>query len=213
MKQRTQGRLAGLALGIAAWSAQAQTELPQVNVVGPKWEARHGGYVISSNFNVDPKMSAVIYPAEPFQPDDIFDFRTVKMSDEDYFVLQECSSADCSQAHVLQVWTRNGALNLTSREPNRFRIPHEGKIFMWMQHFPMAGWPEGGRIFAGFDPSSPPLVLNPQGTPEQLHSCDVKAAQDKGPVKVTSSEHDGTQLKLSFETGSVVFIQRMHAAE
>jgi hypothetical protein len=56
-------------------------------------------------------------------------------------------------------------------------------------------------------------VLNPQGTPEQLHSCDVKAAQDKGPVKVTSSEHDGTQLKLSFETGSVVFIQRMHAAE
>jgi len=58
---------------------------------------------------------------------------------------------------------------------------------------------------------SPPLVLNPVGTPEQFHACDVAAAQAKGPVKVISNEHDGSQLKLRFESGATVFIQRLRA--
>ncbi|MFT3792632.1 MAG: hypothetical protein QM741_16550 [Rudaea sp.] len=215
----------GVLFGAAIGTALAQTPpasepkspqatLPDVKVVGPKWETRRGGYVISSDFNVDPKMSAVIFPAEPFQKGDIFDFRTVRMSDDEYFVLQECASADCTQAHVLQVWTRNGALGLTSRDPNRFWIPHEGKMFMFMQRFPMSGGGmEGGSTFSGYEPSSPPLVLNPTGTPDQFRVCDVKAAQEKGPVKVVESSHDGSQMKLSFEGGASVFIQRMRAAE
>lgn len=236
MKQRARGIgiSAGVLLGIAAGTTAAQTApvsepkppeatLPEVKVIGPKWETRRGGYVISSDFNVDPKMSAVIFPAEPFQPGDIFDFRTVRMSDDEYFVLQECASADCTEGHIMQVWTKNGALGLTSRDPNRFRIPHEGKIFMFMQRFPMSGAggpenpltgaPDHGSTFTGYEPYSPPLVLNPTGTPAQFRSCDVKAAQEKGPLKVIASEHDGSQMKLRFESGSTVFIQRMHAAE
>lgn len=34
-------------------------------------------------------MSAVIFPAEPFRKDDIFDFRAVHVGDDEYFVLQE----------------------------------------------------------------------------------------------------------------------------
>jgi hypothetical protein len=49
--------------------------------------------------------------------------------------------------------------------------------------------------------------------PAQFRSCDVKAAQEKGPLKVVACEHDGAQIKLRFEAGSTVFIQRMHAAE
>ena len=203
---------AGLLLSLATGVKSAETTLPQVDVVGPKWETRRGGYVISSDFKVDPKMSAVIFPAEPFQQGDIFDFRTLNMSDDEYFVLQECASADCAQGHVLQVWTKNAVLDReTGREPNRFRIPHEGKIFMFMQRFPMSGSRE--RTFSGYEPYSPPLVLKPLGTPEQFHLCDVKAAQEMGPVKVIASEHDGSQMKLRFETGATVFIQRMHAAE
>jgi hypothetical protein len=69
--------------GQAQAQAQAETTLPEVKVTGPKWETHHGGYVISSNFNIDPKMSAVIFPAEPFQKGDIFDFRTMRMDDDD----------------------------------------------------------------------------------------------------------------------------------
>lgn len=198
-----------LCVGMPTAPVLAQTVLPDVDVRAPKWETRHGGYIVSSNFTVDPKMSAVVFPAEPFQAGDILDFRTVSMSDDEYFVLQECSAADCTQGQVLRVWTKDGALD-TLREPNRVRIAHEGKIFMWLQRFPMSG--SRDRTFAGYKRFSPPLVLEPLGTPEQYHACDVKAAQERGPVKVVSSEHDGSQFKLHFETGTTIFIQRMHAA-
>jgi len=190
-------------------AALGQTVLPDVDVRAPRWETRRGGYIVSSNFEVDPKMSAVIYPAEPFEPGDIFDFRTVRMSDDEYFVLQECSAADCTQGHVLRVWSKEGALD-TVHDANRVWIPHAGKFFMWLQRFPMSGSRE--RTFAGYKPFSPPLVLEPLGSPEQYRACDVKAAQARGPVKVVSSEHDGTQLKLRFESGATVFIQRMRAS-
>jgi len=83
-------------------SSVAQTTLPDVNVTVPKWEERHGGYVISSNFEVDTHMSAVIYPAEPFQTDDILSVRLTQLKDDEYFVLQECISTDCAQAHILR---------------------------------------------------------------------------------------------------------------
>lgn len=192
----------------AAQEASAQTMLPKIDVSAPKWESRHGGYLISSNFQIDPRLSAVVYPAEAFQKDDILDVRTSHMHDDEYFVLQECSSADCTQGHMLRVWRRSGAIG-TIQDPFRVSIPHEGKFFMWMQRFPMAG----GGAFSGYEASSPPLVLNPLGTPEQFDLCDVKAAQARGPIRVASSEHDGAQLALHFETGSTVFIQRMHAAD
>jgi len=199
-----------IAFSIFATCAVAQTVLPKVDVTATKWETRRGGYTISSNFVVDPKMSAVIYPAEPFVKGDIFDFRTVRMADDEYFVLQECVSSDCTQGHILQVWTRNGPLGQSGHAANQFWIPHDGKMFMWMQRFPMSvAGSESGSTFSGYEQMSPPLVLNPLGTPEQFHACDVPAAQAKGPVRVISDEHDGSQLKLRFEGGSTVFIQRM----
>lgn len=87
-----------LMLALMVAPAVAQTVLPGVYVTAPKWEERHGGYLISSNFEVDPHMSAVIYPAEPFQKDDILGVRLTQMKEDEYFVLQECISLDCTQA-------------------------------------------------------------------------------------------------------------------
>jgi hypothetical protein len=196
-------------LAILPLTIAAQTTLPDVNVTAPKWEERHGGYVISSNFEVDTHMSAVIYPAEPFQTDDILSVRLTQLKDDEYFVLQECVSVDCTQAHILRVWNAYGALGFTVTQPDRVRIPHEGKFFMWMQRFPMPG---GLPAFNGYEPLSPPLVLNPTGTAEQFQALDVKAAQERGPVKVVSSTHDGSSFALRFEGGTSVLIQRMHAA-
>ena len=186
-------------LAILPLAIAAQTTLPDVNVTAPKWEERHGGYIISSNFEVDTHMSAVIYPAEPFQTDDILSVRLTQLKDDEYFV----------QAHILRVWNAYGALGFTVQQPDRVRIPHEGKFFMWMQRFPMPG---GLPAFNGYQPLSPPLVLNPTGTAEQFQALDVKAAQERGPVKVVSSTHDGSSFALRFEGGTSVLIQRMHAA-
>jgi len=198
-------------LGSSSSWLRAQTTLPDVNVTAPKWEERHGGYIISSNFTVDARMSAVIYPLEPFQKDDILSVRTTQMKDDEYFVLQECASADCTQAKILRVWNVYGALDVTTQREDRVWIPHEGKFFMFMQRFPMSGFNSGP--FTGYEAYSPPLVLNPTGTPEQFRAVDVKAAQEHGPVKVVSSTHDGSSFVLRFDSGTSVLIQRMHAAE
>jgi hypothetical protein len=208
--QRQMARItSAMILGLLPLGLAAQTTLPGVNVTAPKWEERHGGYVISSNFEVDTHMSAVIYPAEPFQTDDILSVRLTQLKDDEYFVLQECVSTDCTQAHILRVWNAYGALGFTVTQPDRVRIPHEGKFSMWMQRFPMPG---GLPAFNGYEPLSPPLVLNPTGTAEQFQALDVKAAQERGPVKVVSSTHDGSSFALRFEGGTSVLIQRMHAA-
>ena len=192
-------------------SIAAQTTLPDIIVQAPKWEARHGGYLRSSNFNVDQHMSAVVYPAEPFQKGDILSVRLTQMKDDEYFVLQECVSSDCAQAHIVRAWNVFGALGVTAHQQDRVWIPHDGKFFMWMQRFPMSGSRTGP--FTGYEPLSPPMVLNPTGTSEQFHATDVKAAQERGPVKVVSSAHEGMSFALRFEGGTAVLIQRMHAVE
>jgi hypothetical protein len=65
---------------VVGGDATAQTVLPRVDVRAPKWEERHGRYIISSNFEVDPRMSAVVYPAEPLQKDDIVNVKLMHMS-------------------------------------------------------------------------------------------------------------------------------------
>lgn len=198
----------GIGLLMAAGTpAFAQTTLPKVDVTAP-YTQLHGGYVVSSNFALDPDMSAVIYPKEPLQKDDIVWVKTQNMKDDEYFVLQECSSADCTMGHILSVWTKNGAIGTTFRGPNRIFIPHEGKFFMWMQRFTFSG---SMPAFSGFEPFSPPLVLNPTGSAEQFQAIDVQAQQEKGPEKVTSVDHDGMDFVIHYESGTALLVQRMHA--
>jgi len=98
MQSHIKCKLIMAVLGFLPLSAVTQTVLPGVNVTAPRWEERHGGYLISSNFEVDSHMSAVVYPAEPFQKDDILGVRLTQMKEDEYFVLQECISLDCTQA-------------------------------------------------------------------------------------------------------------------
>ena len=203
-------RFALLFTGLAA-HAGAQTLLPGVDVRAPRWEERHGGYLISGNFDVDPKMAAVVYPAEPLQKDDVLSVRLTQLKDDEYFILQECVSGDCVQARIVRAWNRYGPLGATARHADdRLFIAHEGKYFMWLQRISMSG---GLGPFTGYETFGPPLVFKPTGTAEQFHAADVDAAQQRGPVRVVSSAHDGATFIVRYEGGTSVLIQRMHAAE
>jgi hypothetical protein len=188
------------ALLVLATPAIAQTVLPNIDVTAPRWQERRGGYVVSSNFALEPKLSAVVFPNEPLQQDDIVYVKPQNMKDDEYFVLQECSSPDCAMGHVLSVWNKNGALGTTYHDLNRVPIPHEGKFFFWMQRFPAPG---GVHAFSGFEAFSPPLVLKPTGSAEQFQVIDVKAAQEKGPEKVVETKHDGMDYLIRYESGTV----------
>jgi len=200
-----------LALSCASAALPAQTLLPNVDVRAPQWEARHGGYLVSGNFEVDPKMSAVVYPAEPFQKDDVLSVRLTQMHDDEYFILQECVSADCVQARIVRAWNAFGPLGTTTHHAeDRFFIPHEGKFFLWMQRISMSG---SAGPFTGYEPFGPPLVFKPTGTSEQFHSADLDGAVGHGLVKVVSTAHEDATYIVRYEGGTSVLIQRMHAAE
>ncbi|HET7593362.1 MAG TPA: hypothetical protein VFK00_10205, partial [Rhodanobacteraceae bacterium] len=81
-------------------SAQTTTKLPRITVTGTPYVEHHGGYVISGNFKVDPRMPYVVFPARALVEDDILSVHPVHLNDDDYLVLQECVASDCSRAHL-----------------------------------------------------------------------------------------------------------------
>ncbi len=61
--------LGGLAL--VSLFASAQTNLPAMKVTAPEYSSQHGGYLISGDFKVDPRMPSVVFPAQALVKDDI----------------------------------------------------------------------------------------------------------------------------------------------
>lgn len=97
------------ALSLDATPSVAQVLLPDVNVRSSVADVEHGGYVISSDFQVDPKMSAVIYPTVALGQGDLLSVQPLRLADDEYLVLQECVSTDCTHAQILRVWGACGA--------------------------------------------------------------------------------------------------------
>jgi hypothetical protein len=195
-----------------ASALDAQALLPQVTVTEHAHEESHGGYQISGNFTVDPKMHAVIFPVEAFQANDIINVQIVQMLHDEYFVLQECVSADCTQAEIVRVWVPGGALNVTIHDPSRLWIQHEGKYFFWLQKFPMpeATTADGQPYqFSSYQKFSPPLVLNPQGSADVMRTVDIAAAQAAGPTPVSRTEFEGASFVATFTSGTTIRVKRL----
>ena len=91
-------------LALASLVARAQTTLPAVKVTAPAYSSQHGGYLISGDFKVDPRMPAVVFPAQALVKDDILSIEPIRLQDNEYLVLQECASADCHQASLVRFW-------------------------------------------------------------------------------------------------------------
>jgi len=135
-KRRAGSALLVLCLCACAFHAPAQTTtLPGITVTAPYTE-HHGGYVISGDFKVDPRMPYVVFPALALVKDDILSVRPLRLNDDEYLVLQECAVADCSQAHLVRVWGYAGALTPVSNSDYRIWIRHENKYFIWLMRLP-----------------------------------------------------------------------------
>jgi hypothetical protein len=189
-------------------SAQTTTTLPGITVTAPYTE-QHGGYLVSGDFKVDPRMPDVVFPARALVKDDILSVHPLRLNDDEYLVLQECASADCSQAHLVRVWGHTGALTQVDNSDYRVLIRHENKYFIWLMRLPDIPSAEG---FTRFQMFSPPLTLVPSGMAAALHRAELRNANICHPVPVKSSRHEGATFVVTFTGGSVVRIRRMHAA-
>lgn len=190
----------------------AQTELPGVTVTAP-YTTSHGGYLISGNFKVDPRMPTVVFPAEALVQDDILSVQPVHLGENEYVVLQECATADCHMAHVVRVWNVDGAIGTVQNSDWRVWIKHQNKYFIWMQRMPALQ----GRCFdcashfIAFEPFSPPMTLQPMGQ-EAASNRSLLTAHPPQAVPVVQQVHEGSTFVVHFEGGATVRIRRMHAA-
>lgn len=189
-------------------SAQTTTTLPGITVTAPYTE-HHGGYLISGDFKVDPRMPDVVFPARALVKDDILSVWPLRLNDDEYLVLQECASADCSQAHLVRVWGHTGALTPVGNNDYRVWIRHENKYFIWLMRLPDIPSAVG---FTQFLLISPPLTLIPTGNAAAFHRVELQNGKISHPVPVKSSRHEGATFIVTFAGGSVVRIRRMHAA-
>lgn len=209
--RRTTKRRADIALlvlclcaGAFPASAQTTTTLPGLTVTAP-YTDHHGGYVISGDFKVDPRMPYVVFPARALVKDDILSVRPLRLNDDEYLVLQECAVADCSRAHLVRVWSYAGALTPTGNSDYRIWIKHENKYFIWLMRLP--------DIPTGFDQfalSSPPLTLIPVGRAAAFHRLELQNGKSNHPIPVKSFKHEGATFVVTYASGSTVRIRRMH---
>jgi hypothetical protein len=198
-------------------SAAAQTNLPGVTVTAPVYTKLHGGYLISGDFKVDPRMPYLVFPSQALIQDDILSIQPVHLNDDEYLVLQECATADCSQAKIVRVWNAVGATMQWQNSENRIWIRHENKYFIWMKRLPYvsphAACGDCGSHFSSFDPVSPPLTIFPNGPLSAYYKTELDAAEKVDPLPVAAQEHEGSTFVVTYLGGSKVRIRRMHSTK
>ena len=201
--------------GLFISAASAQTTLPEVKVTSAPYETHHGGYLISGNFKVDPRMPGVVFPAQALVRDDILSVHPVNLADDEYLVLQECAAADCSLARIVRVWDSDGAVTPVGNSEDRVWITHENKYFIWLKRLPyltVIGCAGCGSHFTSFQRLSPPLTLIPGGRLAAYAGDALRDAERRDPLPVVSQKHDGSNFVITYAGGSTVWVKRMHAA-
>ncbi|PWK85314.1 hypothetical protein [Fulvimonas soli] len=195
-----------------AATAQTRTDLPGVDVTAPAYTSTHGGYLISGDFKVDPRMPYVVFPAQALAKDDILSIEPVHLQDDEYLVLQECATADCTRAAIVRVWNADGAASRTTNSGSRIWITHESKYFIWLKRLPLtsAQCATCRGHYYQFVEVSPPMTLIPEGEMAALDKERLDKAYDEPPVKVQGETHEGSTYVVTYEGGSKVRIRRMH---
>lgn len=196
--------------------AMAQKSLPPVDVTAPAYTSHHGGYLISGDFKTDPRIPSVVFPSQPLVAEDVLSVEPVYLADDDYLVVQECASPDCSRASVVRVWHPGGVATEIQNDANRILIKHENKYWIWVKRLPLASTMgctdcDNQHFYTSFEPFSPPMVLMPSGELAAYNREALLAAHTENPVPVKEQSHEGSTFVVRYVDGSTVRIRRMHA--
>jgi hypothetical protein len=189
--------------------------LPGVTVTADAYTESRGGYLISGDFKVDPRMPTVVFPATALVEGDVLSVEPQHLNDNDYVVLQECASADCSDSRIVRVWSSVAGHPVGGGNDRRIIIPHENKYWIWAKRLPEISRPDCETCstrFTSFERMGPPMTINPTGEEARYHRTELDAVAHTDPLPVTKQQHEGSTFVITFAGGSTVRIRRMHAA-
>ena len=209
-------------LGLVTPSASGQqatppsgVELPRVTVTADAYTESHGGYLVSGDFRTDPRMPGVVFPATALVEGDVLSIEPQYLNGNDYVVLQECASDDCSTSRIVRVWSSVPGHPIGGGNDRRIQIPHENKYWIWAKRLPEISRPDCDTCstrFTSFERYGPPMTITPTGEEARYHRTELDAVAGTDPLPVTKQQHEGSTFVITFAGGSTVRIRRMHAA-
>jgi len=173
------------------------------------FQDERGGYLISSDFKVDPDRPGVILPPASVRAGDLLRIRPLRVNSDEYLILQRCVDAVCSKAQVVRAWNAYGYMGPYPVLTNKVRVQPGGSYMLWLQRVPT----KGTGSFKLYDRDAPPLTFVPAGSHELFAFADLKAAQEHGPAHIKAVQPKRVIFIVTFEGGSVVQMQALRAAQ
>lgn len=168
-----------------------------------------GGYLISSDFKVDPDRPGVILPPASARAGDLLRIRPLRINSDEYLILQKCVDAICSKAQVVRAWNAYGYMGPYPVLTNKVRVQPGVSYMLWLQRVPT----KGTGSFKLYERDAPPLTFVPAGSHELFAFADLKAAHEYGPAHIKTARPERENFVVTFEGGSVVHMQALRAAE
>jgi len=187
-----------LAAGVATTSGAERT----------LFSSQYGGYQVSTDFTVDSKDHAVISLPVGARPGDLLSVRSLRLNNDEYLILQKCSSPVCTETEVVRAWNASGHMGPDPVISNKIPIERDTTYMLWMQRIST----KGGGSFSLYERNSPALVFIPAGSPEIFEASDLAGARKRGPTRVDSSSKVSGAFIAKFEGGSVVRMKLLRQA-
>jgi hypothetical protein len=172
------------------------------------FSSRYGGYQVSTDFTVDSKDHAVISIPVGARPGDLLSIRPLRLNNDEYLILQKCSSPGCTQTQVVRAWNASGHMGPDPVTSNKIPIAQDTIYMLWMQRIST----KGGNSFSLYERNSPALVFIPAGSPEIIEASDLAGARKRGPTRVDRASKASGAYFAKFEGGSVVRMKLLRRA-
>jgi len=188
---------------LAAWAATTS------GAEKTHFSSQYGGYRISTDFTIDSKDHAVISLPVGARPGDLLSIRPLRLNNDEYLVLQSCTSPECTEPQVVRAWNASGHMGPDPVTSNKIPITRDNTYMLWMQRIST----KGGKSFSLYERHSPALVFIPAGSAETFQASDLAGARKHGPTRVDSSSKVGGIFIAKFEGGSVVRMKLLRPAE
>jgi hypothetical protein len=186
---------------LAAWTATTS------GVEKTRFSTQYGGYRVSTDFTVDGKDHAVISLPVGARPGDLLSIRPLRLNNDEYLILQECNTLECTEATVVRAWNALGHMRPDLNNSDKVPIKAGARYMLWMQRIST----QGSNSFFLYERNSPPLVFTPAGSPETFAASDLAGAK-RGPARVERSSKEGGVFIAKFEGGSVVRMKLLRVA-
>jgi hypothetical protein len=138
---------------LAAWAAATS------GAEKTQFSSQYGGYRISTDFTVDDKDHAVISLPVGARPGDLLSIRPLRLNNDEYLILQRCTSPECTEPQVVRAWNASGYMGPDPVTSNKIPIVRDNTYMLWMQRIST----KGCKSFSRYERKQSRVGLHPSG--------------------------------------------------